>query len=150
MWVWCLKRTALKCSKREYKKFFQENFFRPKIFEKPLFLAIFDQKFEKSSEPAELNRFSKNWWPKFFRPKIFEKPLFWPFLTKNSRNLVSLQSSIDVGKRAIAQNDRNTILMKWVKKFKKFRPKNNKTCFLAKKSPKKAQKSKKFFRAESI
>ena len=29
---------------------------RLKIFEKPLFLAIFDRKLEKSSEPAELNR----------------------------------------------------------------------------------------------
>ena len=32
-----------------------EKNFRPKIFEKPLFLAIFGQKFDKCSEPAELN-----------------------------------------------------------------------------------------------
>ena len=35
---------------------------------------------------------------------------------KNSINLVSLQSSIDVRKCTIAQNDRNKILMKWMKK----------------------------------
>ena len=29
---------------------------RPKIFEKPLFSAIFGQKFDKSSEPVELDR----------------------------------------------------------------------------------------------
>ena len=42
--------------KRGYKNFFQKNFFSTQNFQKPLFLAIFDQKFEKFSEPAELNR----------------------------------------------------------------------------------------------
>ena len=35
---------------------------------------------------------------------------------------MSLQSSIDVGIHVIAQNDHNTILLKWVKKFSKFLP----------------------------
>ena len=38
------------------KNFFDKIFFRPKIFEKPLFLAIFGQKFDKITELAELNR----------------------------------------------------------------------------------------------
>ena len=37
------------------KIFFERKFFRPKIIEKPLFLAIFGHKFDKSSESAELN-----------------------------------------------------------------------------------------------
>ena len=42
---------------------------------------------------------------KRFLTQIFEKSLFGPFLTKNSKELVSMQSSIDSGKRAIAHND---------------------------------------------
>ena len=38
------------------KKLLLRNFLGPKIFKKSLFLAIFGQKFDKSSEPAELNR----------------------------------------------------------------------------------------------
>ena len=59
--------------------------------------------------------FQKN----LFQPKIFEKPLF---LVKNSINTVSQQSSIDVGMRAIAQNDHNAILLKWAKKNFKILP----------------------------
>ena len=46
-------------SKEGAKIFFKKIFFRPKILEKPLFFAIFGQKFGKSSEPAELNRLLK-------------------------------------------------------------------------------------------
>ena len=55
----------------------------------------------------------------FFRPKIFENPIF---LAKSSINLVSLQSSMGVGMRAIAQNDRNTTLLKWATQFFKISP----------------------------
>ena len=53
--------------------------------------------------------------------KIFDPPIlrriYFPFdfglsLTKNSINLVSQHSSMDVGKRVIAQNNRNAILIK--------------------------------------
>ena len=50
------KEPQQKVLKEGTKIFFEKNFFRPKIFEKPLILAIFAQKFDKSSEPAELNR----------------------------------------------------------------------------------------------
>ena len=68
-----------------------------------------NKKFQKKVQ----KRFSKK---NFFDPKISKNLYFWPFLVKNSITLVSLQSSIGVGMRAIAQNDRKTIHLKWVKK----------------------------------
>ena len=50
----------------------------------------------------------------FSNPKFSKNLYFLPFLVKNSINLVSLQSSIGVGVRVIAQNDHNTTLLKWV------------------------------------
>ena len=71
----------------------------------------------------------------FFWPKIFKNLCFWPCSTKNSRNLVSL-----------AQNDRNTILMKWVKKiFKNFSPKIKKSIVWPKMT-KNGPKHRKYFR----
>ena len=53
----------------------------------------------------------KIFWKKKFSTKKFRKKyLFFAILTKNSINLVSMQSSIHVGKSSIVQNDRNTIL----------------------------------------
>ena len=43
-------------SKILVKKFFSKNFFRSKIFEKFPFLAIFAQKFDKSSEHDEMSK----------------------------------------------------------------------------------------------
>ena len=45
-----------KFSKISVEKFCSRNFFWNKIFEEPLFWAIFGKKFDKSSEPIELNR----------------------------------------------------------------------------------------------
>ena len=81
----------------------------------------------------------------FFDPKFSKNLYFWPFLVKNSINLVSLQSSIGVGMRAIAQNDRNTILLKWVKKNQNFALKKFKnSIFWAQKWSKMTKKSKNF------
>ena len=83
----------------------------------------------------------------FFDPKFSKNLYFWPFLVKNSINLVSLQSSIGVGMRAIAQNDRNTILLKWVKKnFKISPPKKSKIRFFGPKNGQKWPKNRKNFR----
>ena len=80
------------------------------------------------------------WWLKrtkrgfkiFFRKIFFSKfstqnfrktsIYFCPFLVKYSINLVSLQCSIGVGMHVMAQNDHNTILLKWVKKSFKISP----------------------------
>ena len=91
----------------------------------------------------------------FFDPKFSKNLYFWPFLVKNSINLVSLQCSIGVGMHVMAQNDHNTILLKWVKKISKFLPpKIQKIDFLGPKMAKNDQKiekfSKKFFWSESI
>ena len=80
-----------------------------------------------------VKNFSKIFFEKFFDQKHSKTLNFWPFLFKNSIYLVSLQSSIDIGTCAIAQNDRNTILMKWAKKIKYFTPKIQEIDFLAKK-----------------
>ena len=50
------KNRNKKFSKRVQKIFFKKNFFRPKIFKKPLFLAIFGRK----------NGKDKNFWSKIF------------------------------------------------------------------------------------
>ena len=55
---------------------------------------------------------------KIFSENIFSDPKFSKnlyvrsVLVKNSINIVSLQSSIELGMRAIAQNDHNTTLLK--------------------------------------
>ena len=89
---------------------------------------------------------------KFFRKKIFLGPkfsknlYFWPLFDKNLINLVSMQRSIGVGMRTIAQNDRNKILLKWVKKNSKFSSqKFEKSIFLGPKMIKNDQKIEKFF-----
>ena len=83
---------------------------------------------------------------KFFRLEISEKPLSLTILAKNSINLVSLQSLKDVRMRVIAQNDRNTILLKLVKKNLKFlHPKiKKKSIFWAQKMAKNDQKIENF------
>ena len=57
---------------------------------------------------------------------------------------VSLQSLIGVGMRAIAQNGRNTIHLKWVKKYPNFPSKNSKIDFLAPKRSGMTNKNEKF------
>ena len=61
---------------------------------------------------------------KFFDPPVPEKNIFhlrfWAIFDKKSTNLVSLQSSMNVGKRAISQYDRNAILMQWIEKIFNF------------------------------
>ena len=54
----------------------------------------------------------------FFDPNFLKNLYLWPFSVKNSINLVSLQRSMDEGMRVITQNDYDTILSNWVKKFK--------------------------------
>ena len=85
--------------------------------------------------------FPKFWQKKIFPKKFSEKFYFWPFLVKNSINLVSLQSSIDVGMHTIAQNDRNKILLKWVNFFQNFSPQKFKK-FIFSKMSKMTKKSK--------
>ena len=51
-----IKDKSFTSIKGELKIFFEEKFFSIQNFRKPLFLAVFDKKFENSSEPAELNR----------------------------------------------------------------------------------------------
>ena len=74
------------------KVFFLKIFFVPNISDKPLFLAVFGKKFDKSSEPEELNRRkdarNSTKWPqynpfemghKFFQkiyPQKFKKSIF--------------------------------------------------------------------------
>ena len=62
---------------------------RPKIFEKPLFLAIFCQKFDKSSEPAVLDRRRDTCngakWPQYNPFEMGEK-IFKISPPKNSKN----------------------------------------------------------------
>ena len=66
----------------------------------------------------------------FFGPKFSKNLYFWRLLVKSSTNLVSLQSSIAVWMRAIAQNDHNTILLRWVKNnFKILPSKTQKNCW---------------------
>ena len=49
-------KTAINSTKRGYKKFFRKFFFDPKFAKNLYFLFIFGQKFDKSSEPAEIDR----------------------------------------------------------------------------------------------
>ena len=69
--------------------FFEKKFFRPKIFKKPLFLAIFGQKFDKSSEPAVLDRrrdaYNGAKWPQYNPFEMGEKN-FKISPPKNSKN----------------------------------------------------------------
>ena len=87
----------------------KNNFFDQKSSKNLYFLAIFEQKFDKS---------------------------------------VSLERSIGAEKCAIAQNDRNTILMKWVKKSKTFVQKNQKRSFFGQKVAKSGPKIQKIFEKE--
>ena len=64
-------------------------------------------------------------------------------MIENSINLVSLQSSIGVEMRLIAQTDRNTIVLKWVEKWV-VPPKIQKIDFLSPKMAKMTKKSKNF------
>ena len=87
---------------------------------------------------------------KFFDPKFSKNLYFWPFLVKKSINLVSLQSSIDVGMHVIAQNDHNTILFKWAKKIPKLLSPKIQIIYWGPKMAINNQKSKIFLRSESI
>jgi len=56
----------------------------------------------------------------FYHSLEFLNFKFWQLLAINLTNLVSMQSSLDVEKCVIVQNDRNTKLMKCVKKIESF------------------------------
>lgn len=82
------------------------------------------EKFELGTKKEGRDRLYENLLRKFsfleksyIRTKFFEILDCWPFLTVNSMNPVSLQSSIDVKTRAIVQNYCNTIIMKLVNLF---------------------------------
>ena len=75
--------------------------------------------------------FGKYFSKKIFRPKICETLLALPLLGKNSINLVTLQSSIDLGTIAIAQSDYNRILFIGRKKVLNFSPKTQQINFWA-------------------
>ena len=76
-------------------------------------------------------------------PKILGFLLFWYLKSQKTSILAHFRESycallrtetfFDLGKRTMAQNDRNIILMKWVNKiFKIFQPKNSKNRFFEK------------------
>ena len=95
----------------------------------------------ESGRARDKNLVKTFFWINFCLDLKFSKktPLFFGhFFVKKSINLVSLQSSIDVGKCAIVQNDRNTILMMkmiflmW-KNIQKFSIKNSTDWFFGQK-----------------
>ena len=100
---------------------------------------------QKNRNKKFQKRIQKFFSKKFFWTQNLRKTYFWPISVKNFINLVSLQSSTGVGMRAIAQNDRNTILLKYAKIFFKISLlKNSKNRFFGQKMTKKWQKSKIF------
>lgn len=89
-------------------------------------MCIMARKSTKLFSKSWLNYFSNIFW------ENGKKRPIWPFLTKNSINLVSMQSLIIVEKCAIAQNNCNIILMKRMKTIFKIvhhkNPKNQLFC----------------------
>ena len=77
-----------------------------------------------------INSFQRNF---FFNQNSSKKLYFWPFLSKSLINLVSLHSSIDVRKCAIALQTRNKKPYEMGgKSFQNFAPKNSKKMIFAK------------------
>ena len=77
----------------------------------------------------------------FFVFEKSKKPLFLAYFGGVYCALLCMERFFDLERRAIAQNDRNTILLKWVEKnFKISPPKNTKNQFFGSKNGKNDQK----------
>ena len=101
-------------------KIFRKNFFI--VIDLEWFKTYFKTKICVYDGLKNPQKYFKNFDQKNFSTQNFRKPSFLAIMVESSINLVSLQSSIDIGKCTIAQSDRNTTLSHGRKKFQNILP----------------------------